>query len=265
MGVNSRAGLAGLEAPHARSHQRRAHGERRHDRRPGHHLHRRRRLDRSRHRDPPHDVPRGGHLDRLGLRDRPVGAPDRHRGGGPVPGELRGGEPRGAGRGRRRGTVRLPPARGRTRRWCPRGQLRRDQGLHGGTRLEGAAPVVRGRCHDRRGHQHRCRHRVRELRRLRQTSDQGRRRRAHRVGYDAGGAGVDRRRRRHGSRFGDHEGRPGRSVRGGARGAAHRRGLPRTQGRSARRLPDARVGARPPAGPGIRRGSGPWRSSPRSG
>ena len=47
--------------------------------------------------DPPHDVPRRGHLDRLGLRDRPVRSPDRHRGGGPVPGELRGGEPRGAG------------------------------------------------------------------------------------------------------------------------------------------------------------------------
>ena len=60
-------------------------------------------------------------------------------------------------------------------RWCPCGQLRRDQGFHGGSRLEGAAPVVRGRRHDRRRTPTSAPATVvRELRRLRQTSDQGR-------------------------------------------------------------------------------------------
>ena len=48
-GVNSRGGLAAVERVDPRADQRDAPGQRRHDRRPERHLHRRRRDDRPRH------------------------------------------------------------------------------------------------------------------------------------------------------------------------------------------------------------------------
>ena len=82
-----------------------------------------------------------------------------------------------------------------------------------------------------------------------EASDRDRRRRPDRVGYDAGGAGHRRSRRRHGGRIGDHGGRAGGRARGRAR---------RDHGSSR-----ATASAGRPAQ--ARRGAERWRSSRRSG
>ena len=108
----------------------------------------------------------------------------------------------------------------------PAGQ---DRGLRGdeerGDRrgLEGPAPVLRRRRHDRGAQQHRGGDRRRQLRRRGQAPHHGRRPRPGRQRHDAGRAGDDRRRRLHRGRFGDHRGRPGRGAGGGPGPAAQRR------------------------------------------
>ncbi len=64
-----------------------------------------------------------------------------------------------------------------------------------------------GDADDRRGHQHRRGHGLRELRRRRQAPHRRRRPRAHRQRHHARRAGDDRRRRLHRRRLGDHRGR----------------------------------------------------------
>jgi bifunctional UDP-N-acetylglucosamine pyrophosphorylase / glucosamine-1-phosphate N-acetyltransferase len=109
--------------------------------------------------------------------------------------------------------------------------------------------------------EHRSGHRHGQLRRVRQARHQGGGRGPDRFGYDAGGAGDGRARREHGSRIGDHEKRSRRRARGRTGRAAHGRGLPGPQGRGA--------SPQPASGRGPRKrnvgGAQPWRSSPRSG
>ena len=81
MGINSRGGLAETTRVHPRPHQRAAPGGRRHARRPGDHLHRRRRPRRPRHGGPSAHVPVRRHEDRRSMRDRAVDADRRHDGG----------------------------------------------------------------------------------------------------------------------------------------------------------------------------------------
>ena len=73
LGLNTRAGLAAVEAVVRERDERAAHGQRGDARRSARHLHRRRRRDRRRHRDLPEHVPRAGLAHRARMRDRPVG------------------------------------------------------------------------------------------------------------------------------------------------------------------------------------------------
>ncbi len=89
-----------------------------------------------------------------------------------------------AGGDRRRGERRpvlLPAARDRARRRRQDRRLRRDQERPDRRRRQGAAPVVRRRRRDRRGHQHRRGHDLRQLRRGAEAPHHGRPARPHGV------------------------------------------------------------------------------------
>ena len=219
LGVNDRVQLAAVGA-HLRDRvARRVDARRRHRRRPGDDLGRRHRGPRHRRhaaaRAPSCTGPRrSARARRIGpdstLRDVVVGERAivvRSHGRGR--------------RGRRRGdrrAVRLPAPGHQPRRRRADRRLRRDQERADRRRLEGAPPVLRRRRRDRRGHQHRGRHGLRELRRRRQAPHRRRRPRAHRQRHHARRSGDDRRRRLHGRRLGHQQ-----DVPPGAMGVARAR------------------------------------------
>ena len=128
-------------------------------------------------------------------------------------------------RGRPGGPVHVPAARDRPGGAGQGRGVRGDQELRGGPGLEGAAPVLRGRRHDRCGLQHRRGHRLRQLRRRGQARHGRRRRGPDRLGHHARRPGDDRRRGLHRGRIGHHRGRPAGGAGPGAGPSAHRRGL----------------------------------------
>ena len=112
--------------------QRDAPGQRRHDRRPERHLHRRRRDDRPRHRDPPDDVPGGRDAHRRGRVDRPVHADRRLARRRPERGDVRGGPGLDDRQGRPGRTVRPDAPGDRARGRVQGGRVRRPEERHGG-------------------------------------------------------------------------------------------------------------------------------------
>ncbi len=102
---------------------------------------------------------------------------------------------------------------------------------------QGAAPVLRGRRDDRRGHQHRRRHDLRQLRRDRQAPHDDRPSGPHRLEQHLRGTRRDRRRRGHRGRHRRTPRRAARRAGGVGRPAAADRGLDRPQ---APRHPDGR-------------------------
>jgi ribose-phosphate pyrophosphokinase len=113
------------------------------------------------------------------------------------------------------------------------GCLRRSEGRPGRSRVEGAAPVVRGRCRTRGGREHRSGHGDDQLRRLWEAPDGDRGRSPDRFRYHARCACSGRSRRGDRCRFRDHERRPAGVARRRADRAADRPGLPGAQGRGA--------------------------------
>ena len=114
-------------------------------------------------------------------------------------------------------------------------RLRRDQERPDRRRRQGAAPVLRRRRGDRRGHQHRRRHDLRQLRRRQQAPHRRGQARTHRVQQHVRRAGHDRRRR--GDR-GRDDGTPRRTPRSDGReqrSAAQPRGLGAVEDGPARR------------------------------
>ncbi|GAA3059718.1 hypothetical protein GCM10020000_48270 [Streptomyces olivoverticillatus] len=104
-------------------------------------------------------------------------------------------------------------------------RLRRDEERRDRRGHQGAAPVLRGRRHDRRVQQHRCRQRLRELRRRQQAPHHHRLALPHRLGQHVCGSCHDRGRRLHRRGLGHHQGcAPGFAGRR-TRPAAEYRGL----------------------------------------
>ena len=110
---------------------------------------------------------------------------------------------RGGGAGRRR-TVRHTSSWHGAAAGLQGRQFRRDQGVNGRGRLQGAAPRLHRRYDDWREFQHRGRDDHLQFRRVPQAPDGDRGSGLHRLGHDAGCAGHDRRRRIHRRWLGDH-------------------------------------------------------------
>ena len=148
----------------------------------------------------PNIVPRAGLAHRREVWHRPVG-----RDVGFDRGRRLGRAVLGAGwcdrrRGLRGRAIRTPARRHGARRRRPGRQLRRGEGHHSRPWCEGQAPHLPRRRRDRRRGEHRRRDRDGELRRLLEAHDGRGFRCSDRFGYDAGGARDDRPRRQHADR-----------------------------------------------------------------
>ncbi len=104
------------------------------------------------------------------------------------------------------GPLRAPAAGRKTRRRCAYRQFCRGEEQQHRQGLEGQPPDLPGRCHSRGRRECGSRQHLLQLRRRQQVAHRHRRRRIHRFGQHAGGAGHDRRKCHHRRRLHDHQG-----------------------------------------------------------
>ena len=133
-----------------------------------------------------------------------------------------------------------PGTKHRPRR--PHRQLRRDQEDHARARQQGQPPDLPRRHHRRGEGEHRRRHHHLQLQRLREVEDGDRRRRVHRVGHAAGGAGAGRQGGRGRRRHDGERRRAGRGAGDHARGADRKARLRAEGGEEICRRAQVRLG-----------------------